>query len=323
MDIKKALSEVNSNIENFDFGQNPIELYEPARYILSIGGKRLRPLLVILGSYLFDNDWGKAIKPSVAVEVFHNFTLMHDDIMDEAPLRRGKETVHTKWDDNTAILSGDAMLIKAYTALDDLAPVEYKKTVQLFNQTALEVCEGQQFDMNFETRIDVTEQEYIEMIRLKTAVLLGFSLELGSIIGGANEENIQLIRAFGEEIGIGFQLKDDILDVFGDASQVGKQVGGDIISNKKTFLLIKALEKANKEQRAKLEYWISRDSFDAQEKVASVIAIYNEIGIRELSEKVMETYFNSAFDKLERIESEENKKAVLKAFAIDIMNRIK
>lgn len=323
MEINKVLSAVNEDLEKFSFGEEPVELYEPARYILSIGGKRLRPLMVILGTYLFDEDWEKAIRPSVAVEVFHNFTLMHDDIMDEAPLRRGKETVHTKWDNNTAILSGDAMLIKAYAALDDLDPKEYKRTIQLFNKTALEVCEGQQFDMNFEIRNDVSEAEYIEMIRLKTAVLLGFSLELGSIIGQSSENNTKLIREFGEEIGIGFQLKDDILDVFGDASHVGKQVGGDIISNKKTFLLIKALEKANKEQKAKLEYWISRDSFDAQEKVDAVTAIYNEIGIKDISEKVMETYFDSAFEKLAYIEADENKKATLKAFSIDIMNRIK
>ena len=323
MDIQKVLNAVNEDLEKFNFGTTPNELYEPARYILAIGGKRLRPLLVILGHHLFSDNWEDVIRPSVAVEIFHNFTLMHDDIMDAAPLRRGEETVHTKWNNNTAILSGDAMLIKAYKALDGLDPISYKRTVQLFNKTAVEVCEGQQYDMNFETRNDVSESEYIEMIRLKTAVLLGFSLELGSILAGATKENTKLIRAFGEEIGIGFQLKDDILDVFGDASAVGKQVGGDIISNKKTFLLIKALEKANAEQKAKLEHWINRDTFEPKEKVEAVTAIYNEIGINELSNSVAESYFEGAFQKLQKIDAPEDKKALLKAFSIDIMNRIK
>lgn len=323
MDFKVASAAIHEEIQLATISKSPLELYEPVNYILSLGGKRMRPMLVLMGSYLFSNDWQTAVKPSLAVELFHNFTLMHDDIMDDAPLRRGKPTVHTKWDGNTAILSGDAMMIKAYDFLDDLPAENYKKAVQLFNKTAVEVCEGQQYDMNFETREDVSEVEYLEMIRLKTAVLLGFSLELGALLGGANEADCQAIYQFGEDIGIGFQLKDDILDVYGDSAQFGKQVGGDILANKKTFLLIEALEKANTQQRSLLTYWLTRDSFDPQEKVDAVTAIYNEIGVKKLAEEKMNAYFEKGFQGLANIDIDEERKANLKAFSIDILNRIK
>lgn len=323
MDINKAIEAVNCELENFAFPAEPKELYEPVTYILSLGGKRLRPLLVLLGNYLFSGKWEEALKPSLSVEMFHNFTLMHDDIMDAAPLRRGKETVHTKWNSNTAILSGDAMMIKVYDALSDLEPAKYKKVVQLFNYTALEVCEGQQYDMNFETRNNVSEEEYLEMIRLKTAVLLGFSLQLGAILGDAKDADAEKLKHFGDAIGIGFQLKDDILDVYGDAKDFGKQVGGDIISNKKTFLLITALKDATPEQRGKLEYWITRDSFDTNEKVAAVTALYNQIGVKEKAEKVMNAYFEKGFTLLNEIVIESQRKEVLRLFANDILMRIK
>ncbi len=323
MDIKKVIEAVNSELEKFELPAEPKELYQPVSYILSLGGKRLRPMLVLLGKYLFSNEWEDALKPSLSVEVFHNFTLMHDDIMDEAPLRRGKATVHTQWNDNTAILSGDAMMIKAYDALDDLEPVLYKKVIRLFNQTALEVCEGQQYDMNFESRNDVSVEEYLEMIRLKTAVLLGFSLQMGAILGGANDADAQKIKQFGDAIGLGFQLKDDILDVYGDAKDFGKQVGGDIISNKKTFLLITALKEANAEQRSKLEYWITRDGFSAEEKVKRVTDLYNEIGVITKAEQVMNNYFDEGFELLNSIDADTSRKEILRLFTNDILNRIK
>lgn len=323
MDIKKVIEAVNSELSQFELPAEPKELYQPVSYLLSLGGKRLRPMLVLLGKYLFSNEWGSAIKPSLSVEVFHNFTLMHDDIMDKAPLRRGKATVHTKWNDNTAILSGDAMMIKVYDALSDLEPVLYKKVVQLFNQTALEVCEGQQYDMNFESRNDVSVNEYLEMIRLKTAVLLGFSLQMGAILGGAKDIEAEKLKQFGDAIGIGFQLKDDILDVYGDAKDFGKQVGGDILSNKKTFLLITALKEANQEQKSKLDYWITRDAYDAEEKVRAVTDIYNEIGVKEKAEQVMNNYFDKGFSVLNAIDVDTSRKETLRLFAQDILIRIK
>lgn len=323
MDIKKVIEAVNSELEKFELPAKPEELYQPVSYILSLGGKRLRPILVLLGKFLFSSDWQSALKPSLSVEVFHNFTLMHDDIMDEAPLRRGEATVHTKWNDNTAILSGDAMMIKAYDTLSDLEPALYKKVIMLFNQTALEVCEGQQYDMNFESRGDVSVDEYLEMIRLKTAVLLGFSLQMGAILGGASDSNAQKIKQFGDAIGIGFQLKDDILDVYGDAKDFGKQVGGDILSNKKTFLLITALKEANAEQRGKLDYWITRDAFDAAEKVKVVTDLYNEIGVKAKAEHVMNSYFDKGFELLNSIDVDATRKETLRLFAYDILNRIK
>lgn len=323
MDIKKIIEAVNSELDHFKLPAEPKELYQPVSYILSLGGKRLRPILVLLGNYLFSNEWKNAIKPSLSVEIFHNFTLMHDDIMDEAPLRRGKATVHTKWNDNTAILSGDAMMIKVYEALSDLEPIRYKKVVQLFNQTALEVCEGQQYDMNFESRNDVSIQEYLEMIRLKTAVLLGFSLQMGAVLGGANDTEANKIKQFGDAIGIGFQLKDDILDVYGDAKDFGKQVGGDIISNKKTFLLITALEDANPEQKEKLVHWISQYTFDPVEKVKAITHLYNEIGVKTKAEKVMNNYFDTGFELLNSVDADPARKKTLRLFANEILNRIK
>ncbi|MCP4520418.1 MAG: polyprenyl synthetase family protein [Cytophagales bacterium] len=322
-DIQKTIEKLNHEISTYNFGENPNELYDPIEYILSLGGKRIRPLLTCLGSYLFDDDVEKAIMPSLGVEVFHNFSLMHDDIMDKAPLRRGKETVHTKWNDNIAILSGDAMLVKSYDFLLKVAPTLLPEVIQEFNKCACEVCEGQQFDMNFETLETVTEGEYIEMIKLKTAVLLGFALKLGAIIGGADKESAENLYKFGVNIGIGFQLKDDLLDVFGEQSKVGKQVGGDIISNKKTYLLIQALNLANTEQKAILDEWISKTEFDATEKVKAITQIYHEIGIKALAEQKMNEYFDGGFAYLEKVEANQEKKAFLAEFSKSLINREK
>ncbi|MEM9339646.1 MAG: polyprenyl synthetase family protein [Bacteroidota bacterium] len=302
-------------------GCEPQNLYDPIRYLLSLGGKRLRPILVLLGYGLKKKDLEKIITPALAVDVFHNFTLMHDDIMDEAPLRRGKPTVHEKWDSNVAILSGDTMMVKAYDLLLEGPDHSLKEAMRKFNQCAIEVCEGQQLDMNFETLETVSEDQYIEMIRLKTAVLLGFSLEYGGILAEMNEQDRSLLQQIGEKAGIGFQLMDDLLDVYGDQAKFGKQVGGDIISNKKTYLLIKALELANPAQRKHLDYWLSETSFDPAEKVKAVKEVYQEIGIEALTKSKMNDYYDQAFDMLDTLEAEQTGKTALIDFLKKLMKR--
>ncbi|MCE7067636.1 polyprenyl synthetase family protein [Dyadobacter sp. CY326] len=320
---EQLLQALQTEFEKQSYGENPTELYEPIRYIMALGGKRFRPLMTLLAASIYLEDWEKAIKPAMAVEVFHNFTLMHDDIMDQAPLRRGKPTVHEKWNANTAILSGDVMLIKAYDLLLDIPADKLRRVLERFNKTAAEVCEGQQLDMNFETRWDVTEEEYLGMIRLKTSVLLGFALELGGIIGGADEESISLLYAAGENMGIGFQLKDDLLDVYGDPSKFGKQVGGDIISNKKTFLLIEALSKANANAKSELDKWIGQKSFDKSEKVAAVTGIYEELGIRSFTEQKIQEYFTKGLSSLHALKIDDRRKQPLLQFAQQLVEREK
>ncbi len=315
------LQTLQTEIDQTSYGESPAELYEPIRYIMALGGKRFRPLLTLLAASLYTDDWKKALKPAIAVEVFHNFTLMHDDIMDRAPLRRGKPTVHEKWNANTAILSGDVMLIRAYDLLIDTKQEDLKLVLSRFNQTAAEVCEGQQLDMNFETRWNVTEEEYLDMIRLKTSVLLGFALELGGIIGGASPEATQLLFEAGESMGIGFQLKDDLLDVYGDPAKFGKQVGGDIIANKKTFLLIEALAKAEGETASALNRWIAAENFDKEEKVTAVRGIYDTLDIRSLTEHKINDYFTKGISCLERLPVEEDRKKPLLEFVHQLVQR--
>ena len=307
--------------EQTQYGQSPAELYDPIRYIMGLGGKRMRPLMTLLAASLFTDDWQKALKPAVAVEVFHNFTLLHDDIMDQAPLRRGQPTVHEKWNANIAILSGDVMLVKAYEQLLDVETTYLRQVLKRFSQTAAEVCEGQQMDMNFESRQTVTEAEYIDMIRLKTSVLLGFALELGGIVAGADADSTQWLYDAGVNIGIGFQLKDDLLDVYGDPAKFGKQVGGDIIANKKTFLLIEALERAEGQVRIDLLDWLGRATFDKADKVSAVTAIYNQLGIRELTEIRIADYFAKGFANLEQITADSARKNVLLSFAHQLVER--
>lgn len=306
---------LNKELANIEFGNHPKELYDPIRYIMDLGGKRMRPILTLMAYQLYKDRPEEVLRPALAVEVFHNFTLMHDDIMDNAPLRRGQPTVHEKWNPNVAILSGDTMLVKAYDLLLDVGAGKLFTALQLFNRCAAEVCEGQQIDMNFESAFAVTEGEYLEMIRLKTAVLLGFSLELGAVMGDAPGEQAGLLRDFGTNIGIGFQLKDDLLDVYGDQKKFGKQVGGDIIANKKTFLLIKALENAKGDDRRQLENWQMVKEFDKNEKVAAVTAIYNRCGIRELTERKMNEYFGLGLQQLNQLNAPASKKQVLVDFA--------
>ncbi len=305
-------SAIENEIRSLKYGESPIELYEPIDYLMLLGGKRIRPLLTLMATDIFSDNWEKAVHPAIGVEVFHNFTLMHDDIMDAAPLRRGKPTVHEKWNPNVAILSGDVMLICAYelmTAVDDSI---FKQVMKRFNRTAAEVCEGQQQDMNFATRRDVTEEEYIEMIRQKTSVLLGFSLELGGMIAQADEETTKLLFEMGTNLGIGFQLKDDILDVYGDPEKFGKQVGGDIIENKKTFLLIEALAQAKgKPEEKELERWLAAVDYDKNEKVKAVTAIYDSLGIKQMAEARMSDYFKKGLVDLEKLNAPAEKKQPL------------
>ena len=256
------------------------------------------------------------------MEVFHNFTLLHDDIMDNAPIRRGKQTVHEKWDTNVAILSGDVMLIRAYDLLLKTSQSDIGKVLSKFNKCAAEVCEGQQYDMNFETRYSVSEAEYLEMIKLKTAVLLGFAIELGAMIGGAEEKICNQLYDFGINIGMGFQLKDDLLDVYADSAKFGKLVGGDIISNKKTYLLIKAIELADGQEKADLSHWLTKKEFNLQDKVKAVIDIYNKLGIKELGENKMNSYFNKSLEIFDSIEIEEAKKKPIKELSLKLIDRV-
>jgi geranylgeranyl diphosphate synthase type II len=320
---EQLLQTLQTEFAQSSYGLHPNELYEPIRYIMSLGGKRFRPLLTLLSASIYTDDWQKAVKPAMAVEVFHNFTLMHDDIMDKAPLRRGKATVHEKWNANTAILSGDVMLIKAYDLLLDIPKDLLRPVLARFNQTAAEVCEGQQLDMDFETRWDVTEMEYLEMIRLKTSVLLGFALELGGMLSGADAESARKLYEAGENMGIGFQLKDDLLDVYGDPEKFGKQVGGDIISNKKTFLLIEALTKSTGDVKAELEKWISSTDFDPVEKVNAVRNIYEQTQIRAFTERKINDYFARGISCLEQLEVSEERKEILLQFVHQLVEREK
>lgn len=315
------INAIQNQLQLTQYGQHPPELYDPIRYIMSLGGKRIRPLMTLMAAYLFSDDWQKAIQPALGVEVFHNFTLMHDDIMDQAPLRRGQLTVHEKWNHNIAILSGDVMLVNAYELLLNVEVDKLKTVMTRFNRTAAEVCEGQQLDMNFEKRWDVTESEYIEMIRLKTSVLLGYALELGGLIAGADAETTRHLYEGGVNIGIGFQLKDDLLDVYGDPEKFGKQVGGDILANKKTFLLIEALEKARGPVRDELTGWLNKPVTDRAEKVQAVTAIYEALQIRQITESRISEYFAKGFANFDQIDADPARKTLLTQFVRQLAER--
>ncbi|WP_316737555.1 polyprenyl synthetase family protein [Pedobacter aquatilis] len=308
-------------IQDLKFPEKPKQLYDPITYIINLGGKRIRPLLVLMATELFGEDAKESIHAAMAVEVFHNFTLVHDDIMDNAPLRRGKATVHEKWSTNIAILSGDVMMVEANKNLAKVNPIFLKDVLDTFNTTAQGVCEGQTLDMEFETRDDVTIDEYINMIRLKTAVLLGGALKLGAIIANASEVDAELIYNFGENIGVAFQLQDDILDVYADPDKFGKQVGGDIIANKKTFLLLKALELADGENLQTLKNWIALENFDSKEKVEAVTNIYNTLNIPEIAKQAMEDYLNKALDYMSQIDVEASAKETILSLTMNLMAR--
>ena len=317
----KYLNVIEKEIRKQTFGKEPQSLYEPIRYLMRLGGKRLRPMLTLLAYNLYKDNVAAVARYAIAVEAFHNFTLMHDDIMDNAPLRRGQQTVHEKWNVNTAILSGDVMLVKVYELFHSLEAPIFKSVISSFNRCAAEVCEGQQWDMEFERSENVSEAQYIRMIRLKTAVLLGFSLELGGILGNAPPDDRKSLYEFGVNIGIGFQLKDDLLDAFADPEKFGKQVGGDIIANKKTFLLIKALEAAQPETKRELHRWISAKRFNKKEKVEAVKEIYQQLNIPALTEKKINSYFQKGFKNLEKTNGDPKAKGILKDFAEKLIAR--
>jgi geranylgeranyl diphosphate synthase type II len=306
---------IKHRIRELDLLKNPVELYEPIQYTLNLGGKRLRPALCLMACNIFDDHIENAIDPAIGIEIFHNFTLLHDDIMDQAPIRRGKPTVHKKWDTNTAILSGDTMMAVAYDYLMK-APEKIRSEVfSSFNKTAIEVCEGQQYDMNFETLANVSIQDYIEMIRLKTAVLLAASLKIGAMIGGADKQDGESLYRFGENLGIAFQLQDDLLDIYSDEKQFGKIKGGDILANKKTYLYLKASELATGKNRIDLMHCFSPEMKDQSEKIEGVLRIYEQLNIRRLTENEIENYYHKALNYLENIPVVKSRKIVLRSIA--------
>lgn len=312
---------IESEIRKQKFGQQPKSLYEPLRYIMGLGGKRLRPMLTLLSYSLYKDDVKHVVPYATAVETFHNFTLLHDDIMDNAPLRRGNPTVHEKWNINTAILSGDVMQVKVYDLFLNLKGTMLSDVLVEFNKCATEVCEGQQWDMEFESKEKVTEAQYINMIRQKTAVLIGFSLELGAILAEASVADRLALYQFGVNIGIGFQLKDDLLDVYGDQKKFGKQVGGDIISNKKTFLLIKAMEMAKGKEKADLIKWLKATKFDKRKKVKAVTAIFNQLSIEKVATNKVNNYFKKGLTSLDQLNVPARQQAELKNFVLNLMER--
>lgn len=318
---EEVLSVVNEAIKSLPFNRQPASLYEPVKYVLSIGGKRMRPVLMLLAYNLFKENPQSILNQACALETYHNYTLLHDDLMDNADLRRGHETVHKRWDANTAILSGDSMLVLAFQQMAQCPEDKLKAVLDLFTETALEIGEGQQYDMDFEHRMDVREDEYIEMIRLKTSVLLACALKMGALLADASAEDADLLYKFGEQIGLAFQLQDDFLDVYGDTKVFGKAIGGDIVSNKKTFMLINAFLRANEQQRAELHRWVEATEFDEQEKIAAVTRLYNEIGIDKLAQERIDHYFKQGLACLEAVKIDTERKANLTAYVYKLMKR--
>ena len=314
---------VNAYIASLPYERKPKSLYAPIEYVLAAGGKRIRPSFVLMAYNLFHDDVDRILPVATALETYHNYTLLHDDLMDKADMRRGRPTVHKKWDDNTAILSGDTMLVLAYEHLAKCDTKYLKPALDLFTETALEVSEGQQFDMEFETRNDVAEEEYIEMIRLKTSVLLACALKMGAVVAGASDADANALYAFGEKVGLAFQLQDDLLDVYGDPKVFGKAIGGDITSNKKTFMLINAFNRADAETRAELERWTTATEFDPAEKIAAVTEIYNRLGIDKLAEQRIKEYFEQSRQHLDELSVSDDRKAVLREYTERMMNRKK
>lgn len=317
----ELLTQVNAFLDALPYERTPKSLYEPIRYVLSMGGKRIRPVLMLLGYNLYKEDTDKILMNAIALETYHNYTLLHDDLMDQADLRRGHETVHKKWNANTAILSGDSMLVLAYERMAQCDSRHLADVLSLFTTTALEIGEGQQYDMEFETRDDVREEEYIEMIRLKTSVLLACALKIGAILADASAEDADNLYKFGEQIGLAFQLQDDYLDVYGDSKVFGKKIGGDITSNKKTFMLINAFSHANEAQRQELEKWVNAKSFDREDKIAAVTRLYNEIGIDKMAQAKIAYYFEQSKKYLDAVQVPAERKEELQKYAQRMMKR--
>jgi len=312
---------VNHTIESLPYDRKPAALYEPIKYVLSLGGKRLRPVLMLMAYNMYKEDVERILMPAVAIETYHNFTLLHDDLMDRAEVRRGKPCVHKKWNDNAAILSGDNMLVLAFHRMLQCDEQYMPAVLRLFTETALEIDEGQQFDIDFEERSDVTEAEYIEMIRLKTSVLLACALKIGGVLGGATAQDAEALYEFGEKLGLAFQLQDDYLDVYGDFKTFGKQIGGDIMCNKKTYMLINAQLLANEVQARELAMWLNKENPQREEKVAAVTRLYDEIGVPELVRDKINQYYQQAAQALSRISLPQERTAVLWDYAQSMLNR--
>ena len=317
------LQKVNDFLAALPYDRKPASLYEPVEYVLSLGGKRIRPVLMLLSYNLWREQPEDILMPAVGLETYHNYTLLHDDLMDNADMRRGHETVHRRWDANKAILSGDSMLVLAYQRVAQVPADKLQQVLDLFTVTALEIGEGQEYDMTFETRNDVTEDEYIEMIRLKTSVLLACAMKMGAILANAPQQDVERLYKVGEQLGLAFQLQDDLLDVYGDPKVFGKAIGGDITSNKKTYMLINAVNRANAEQRAELERWISATDFDRSENVAAVTRLYDEIGIRQLCEQKINHYFDLARQTLSEVNVPEERKHYLRQYMEEMLHRNK
>ncbi len=318
---EELLNRFNEYLDNLPYDRKPESLYEPVRYVLSMGGKRIRPVLMLLAYNLFKDDPDTILSSACALETYHNYTLLHDDLMDNAPMRRGHETVHMKWNADTAILSGDSMLVLAYQRMAACRQDKLKAVIDCFTETALEIGEGQQYDMDFEARTDVREEEYIEMIRLKTSVLLACALKIGALLADAPEADAENLYRFGEQIGLAFQLQDDYLDVYGDPEIFGKAVGGDILCNKKTYMLINAFNRSDEAQHEELERWVSAKDFDAREKIAAITHLYNEMGIDQVARDKMQSCFEQSKKYLDAVNLPAERKKLLAGYAEEMMHR--
>ena len=317
----QLLDKINVYLEQMPYMRPPKGLYEPIAYELSLGGKRIRPVLMLMAYQLYKEDVERILPQAAGLETYHNHTLLHDDVMDKADMRRNKPTVHNVWNENTAILSGDAMLVLAYRLMADCPQEKLAEVLRVFTETTMEICEGQQWDMEFETRMDVKVDEYVEMIRLKTSVLLAAALKIGAYLADAPAEDAQLLYDFGVKMGLAFQFQDDWLDVYGDPKVFGKNIGGDILCNKKTYMLITALEQANEEQRQELERWLEVVDYVPAEKIAAVTALYNEIGVGKRCEEKVEAFYAEGLAVLDQVSASPERKEALKAFACSLMNR--
>ena len=318
---EEILRKVNLALEALPYDRQPASLYEPIKYVLSMGGKRIRPVLMLLAYNLFKEHPEDIMMQALGLETYHNYTLLHDDLMDKADLRRGHQTVHKRWNDNSAILSGDSMLVLAYQRMAQCDAKYLSEVMELFTETALEIGEGQEYDMDFENRNDVAEDEYIEMIRLKTSVLLACAMKMGALLADASSEDAARLYKVGEQIGLAFQLQDDLLDVYGDPKVFGKAIGGDITSNKKTYMLINAINRANAAQHQELMHWIEAKDFDRQEKISAVTRLYNEIGIKALCEKKINFYFDEGRNCLDQVSIPEERKTHLRQYIAEMVHR--
>ena len=319
MQFEKYQKEIDNKLSKIKLSNNPKELYDPVRYMLKMKSKRVRPILAILAYKLVHPNWKKVIQSCLSLELFHNFTLIHDDIMDKAPIRRGKKTIHEKWNKNIGILSGDLLMILAYDMISDLPKNILSKTMLKFNEISIKVCEGQQLDMNYQTRKNIDEKQYIEMIRLKTATLIGLSLQFGGLLANMNNNNLNTLYKIGELFGIGFQLRDDLLDVYG-SKNFGKKIGGDILENKKTFLSVKAYELSSKKERKNLDYW-KKNKKSSKEKIKKITEIFDKLNLKELTEKKIKSFFNLAYKKLESLKVKNSNKEELTSYLSQLFER--